>query len=44
VSFIISYVLWVHKHINIMKNEYTTAHFVELCRGVVDYYDKNRAK
>jgi hypothetical protein len=30
-------VQWVHKHINIMRNVYTVAYFVELCGRVASY-------
>lgn len=35
-------VQWVHKHINSMKNAYTTEYFIQLCKEVVFYNDKNR--
>lgn len=35
-------VQWVHKHINSMKNAHTTDEFIQLCREVVNYNDKNR--
>jgi hypothetical protein len=34
-------VQWVHKHINIMKNEYSTEYFLYLCKKI---YDNNRIK
>jgi hypothetical protein len=33
---------WVHKHINIMKNEYSAEYFLNLCREVVLHNDSNR--
>ena len=35
-------VQWVYSHINSMKNSHSIERFVELCRAVVEYYDKNR--
>ncbi len=44
IGYEIGNVQWVHKHVNSMKNSYTTKEFVDLCRKVVDYCDKNRAE
>ena len=35
-------VQWVHKHINAMKNSHSTEYFINLCREIVNHYDKNR--
>jgi hypothetical protein len=35
-------VQWTHKEVNVMKLNHDLDHFVELCRKVVEYYDRNK--
>lgn len=42
VGYVEGNVQWVHKYINSMKNVHDTEYFIQLCREVVSYYDKNR--
>lgn len=37
VGYVENNVQWVHKHINVMKNEYEESYFKELCKLVVEY-------
>lgn len=33
-------VQWLHRHVNIMKNEYSTDYFIKLCKLIADKNDK----
>jgi hypothetical protein len=41
-GYVVGNVQWVHKHINIMKNEFDRLDFLRYCKAITDYNNENK--